>query len=252
MKNKKVAVVSGGAKGIGEAISLRLSDDGFTVAVVDMDKDATDTLIRQIQDKGREALALITDISDQSAVQSCFDTIEQTFGRCDVLVNNAGIAKTFPFETFPTDNWQATLNINLNGPLFMTQRAVHLMKKNHWGRIINISSISGIRAGAGRTAYGTSKAALIGLTRQMAIELAQYGITANSVAPGPVDTPLTRQLHSEETRESYHRLIPMRRYGTPEEIAATVAFLTTDGAAFITGHTIPVDGGFTAAGVLDI
>jgi NAD(P)-dependent dehydrogenase (short-subunit alcohol dehydrogenase family) len=126
------------------------------------------------------------------------------------------------------------------------------MVKNGWGRIVNISSISGIRAGAGRTAYGTSKSAVIGLTRQMAIELAQHGITVNSVAPGPVDTPMTQAIHSEETRQSYYRLVPMRRYGSTDEIAAAVSFLASDEASYITGHVIPVDGGFVAGGVLDI
>ena len=136
--------------------------------------------------------------------------------------------------------------------LLAGQHAARLMVSKGWGRIVNISSISGIRAGAGRTAYGTSKAAVIGLTRQMAIELAQYGITVNSVAPGPVDTPMTQAMHSEQTRESYYRLVPMRRYGTTDEIASAVCYLAAEESAYITGHVIPVDGGFVAGGVLEI
>jgi 3-oxoacyl-[acyl-carrier protein] reductase len=120
------------------------------------------------------------------------------------------------------------------------------------GRIVNIASISGMRASAGRTAYGTSKAAVIGLTRQMAIELADFGVTVNGVAPGAVDTPMTQEMHSEQTRRSYARAIPMHRYGTTDEIAAVVIFLASEAASYVTGHVIPVDGGFVEAGVLEI
>jgi 3-oxoacyl-[acyl-carrier protein] reductase len=130
--------------------------------------------------------------------------------------------------------------------------AIPLMKKGSRGRVVNISSISGVRASAGRMAYGTSKAAMIGLTRQLVIELAGDKITVNSVAPGPVDTATARAVHTELTRASYLRLIPMRRYRRPEEVAAAVSFLCSKDAAYITGHTIPVDGGFLAAGVLEI
>jgi NAD(P)-dependent dehydrogenase (short-subunit alcohol dehydrogenase family) len=166
-------------------------------------------------------------------------------------VNNAGIAKTFPFLDFPLDNWLATMNINLTGTLLCSQRAARLMVPRRWGRIINIASVAGMRAvGKGRTAYGTSKAAVIGLTRQIASELAEHGITANAIAPGPVDTPMTEVLHSPAFRDAYTGAIPMKRYGRPDEIAAAVSFLASENAAYITGATIPVDGGFMSAGAL--
>ena len=169
-----------------------------------------------------------------------------------MLVINSGVAKTQAFLECDLSDWQRVLNINLTGSLLCGQQAARLMQANGWGRIINVASISGLRASLGRTAYGTSKAALIGLTRQMAVELAEYGITVNGIAPGPVDTPLTQRLHSAATRDSYARAVPMRRYGTPAEMAGAVAFLASDDSSYISGHVIPVDGGFMASGILEI
>jgi 3-oxoacyl-[acyl-carrier protein] reductase len=141
------------------------------------------------------------------------------------------------------------MEINVTGAMLCAQRAARLMVPRRWGRIINIASVAGLRAvGTGRTAYGTSKAALVALTRQIAVELAADGITANAICPGPIDTPLTRVLHSDQFRSEYTRAIPMSRYGTTEEIAFAAAFLASDGASYITGIALPVDGGFLAAG----
>jgi 3-oxoacyl-[acyl-carrier protein] reductase len=154
--------------------------------------------------------------------------------------------------TSPGECLSSRLAADCIGTVRGMQHAIPLMKKGSRGRVVNISFISGVRASAGRMAYGTSKAAMIGLTRQLAIELAGDNITVNSVAPGPVDTATARAVHTELTRASYLRLIPMRRYRRPEEVAAAVSFLCSKDAAYITGHTIPVDGGFLAAGVLEI
>ncbi|OWY27533.1 SDR family NAD(P)-dependent oxidoreductase [Herbaspirillum robiniae] len=248
----RVAFVTGGAMGIGASICEQLAGKGYTVLVADINLEAATKTADALAAKGHKAAPVQIDLGNPESIAQAFAAVEKDYGRCDVLVNNAGIAKTYSFLDFPIDNWLQTMNINVTGVLVAGQCAARMMVKNKWGRIVNISSISGIRAGAGRTAYGTSKSAVIGLTRQMAIELAQHGITVNSVAPGPVDTPMTQAIHSEETRQSYYRLVPMRRYGSTDEIAAAVTFLASDDASYITGHVIPVDGGFVAGGVLEI
>lgn len=249
--DSKVALVTGAAMGIGAAIAERLAGDGMTVFVSDINKEEAEKTAARFRGDGLSAQALQLDVAQLASVETAFNQIAETHGRCDVMVNNAGIAKTFPFIDFPLDNWLATMNINLTGTLLCSQHAARLMVPRHWGRIINIASVAGMRAvGKGRTAYGTSKAAVIGLTRQIASELADQGITANAIAPGPVDTPMTEVLHSPAFREAYTSAIPEKRYGRPAEIAAAVSFLASEQAAYITGVTIPVDGGFMSAGAL--
>ncbi len=247
----KIALVTGAAAGIGEAIARRLARDGMTVLVSDRDAAAAARTASELRAAGVRAEPLTLDVGDPAAIAAAFAIIRDRHGRCDVLVNNAGVAKTFPFLDFPLDEFERTMRVNLVGTLLCAQHAARLMLERGWGRIVNIASVAGMRAvGSGRTGYGTSKAAVIGLTRQMASELAPHGITANAVAPGPVDTPMTKVLHSDEFRGAYIRAIPMKRYGLPEEIAATVSFLASDAAAYLTGATLPVDGGFMAAGAL--
>jgi 3-oxoacyl-[acyl-carrier protein] reductase len=247
-----VAVITGGGAGIGEAIARRLSGDGLAVVIADLDGNRADEIATEISAHGGQAAGRQVNVSTAESVAALFEWLTHDLGRCDVLVNNAGIATTAPVSELSLEQWNSTIAVNVTGALLMTQHAIPLMKKGGWGRIVNISSISGVRASAGRIAYGTSKAAIIGLTRQLAIELAPDNITVNSVAPGPVDTATARAVHTERTRQSYLRLIPMKRFGRPEEIAAAVSFLCSEDASYITGHTIPVDGGYLAAGVLEI
>jgi 3-oxoacyl-[acyl-carrier protein] reductase len=246
---QRVALVTGAAVGIGKAIAQQLARDGFRVIVSDRDLKAATKTARAIEATGGSALPLEMDVSSPASIEQGFDEVRRTFKRCDVLVNNAGIAKTYPFVDFPLDNWTATLNINVTGVLLCSQHAARLMLKHRWGRIISIASVAGMRAvGSGRTAYGTSKAAVIGLMRQIAAELTVEGITANAIAPGPVDTPMTKVLHSPAFRKAYTAAIPAGRYGLTTEIAAMASFLASDQAAYISGTAIPVDGGFYAAG----
>jgi 3-oxoacyl-[acyl-carrier protein] reductase len=246
---QRVAFITGGAMGIGADVCQRLAASGMTVIVADRDTKAAETTAGELRAQGLQAEAQAIDVGDAESVARAFAELEQRHGRCDVLVNSAGIAKVFPFLEFPLDNFVATMNVNVTGTLLCSQHAARLMVRHKWGRIVNIASVAGMRAvGTGRTAYGTSKGAVIALTRQMAVELAEHGVTANAVAPGPVDTPMTRELHTDRFRQEYCNAIPMNRYGTPGEIAAAVMYLVSEDAAYTSGVILPVDGGFLASG----
>jgi NAD(P)-dependent dehydrogenase (short-subunit alcohol dehydrogenase family) len=245
----RVAFVTGGAKGIGAEVCARLSALGHQVLVADLDLEAATGTAQALQAAGGQASAIGLDVGKPESIAAAFAQVEREHGRCDILVNSAGIAKVFPFLDFPLDNFVATMNVNVTGTLLCAQAAARLMAKQGWGRIVNIASVAGMRAvGSGRTAYGTSKGAVIALTRQMAVELAQHGITANAVAPGPVDTPMTQALHTAQFRAEYAKAIPMNRYGTCGEIASAVVYLVSDDARYVTGIAMPVDGGFLASG----
>ncbi len=246
---QRVALITGAAKGIGAAIADRLARDGMHVLIGDIDDAEAAATATSLTQAGFAASPLHLDVGNADSVAAAFAGIDRRWGRCDVVVNNAGIAKTAPFVDFPLDSWEAHLRVNVTGVLLCSQHGARLMQRARWGRIVNIASVAGMRAvGVGRTGYGTSKAAVIGLTRQMAVELAEFGITANAVAPGPVDTPMTRVLHSPEFRQAYTDAIPMARYGTQDEIAAAVAYFVSDAAGYVTGIAMPIDGGFLASG----
>jgi NAD(P)-dependent dehydrogenase (short-subunit alcohol dehydrogenase family) len=245
----RIAVVVGGAMGIGADICQRLGAAGYTVVVADRDTEAARIRAEALGAAGLRAEVQQIDAADATSVAQAFADIDRRHARCDVLVNCAGIAKVFPFLEFPLDNFVATLNVNVVGTLLCAQHAARLMVKHRWGRIVNLASVAGQRAvGTGRTAYGTSKGAVIALTRQMAVELAEHGITANTVSPGPVDTPMTRTLHTDQFRKEYTHAIPMDRYGSTAEVAAAVMYFVGDEAGYTTGVDLAVDGGFLAAG----
>ena len=246
---QRVAVITGGAMGIGGASAHHLATSGHHVIIADRDRTAADQTVAALRAQGHQADAVTMDVSLPASIESGFKEIETLAGRCDILVNSAGVATVASFIDFKLEEFQRTMNINVTGTLLCSQHAARLMVKNQWGRIINIASVAGMRAvGKGRTAYGTSKGAVIALTRQMAVELAEHGITANAVCPGPVDTPLTQKLHSAQFRQEYAKAIPMERYGSVDEIAAVVQFLASEPASYITGIAMPVDGGFLSSG----
>ncbi|MDR5741143.1 MULTISPECIES: SDR family NAD(P)-dependent oxidoreductase [unclassified Caballeronia] len=245
----RVAVVTGGAMGIGAETAEQLGKRGYHVVLADLDREGAEETAARLNAQALSISALQMDVGKPESIASAFEQISKTHGRCDVLVNGAGIAKLVPFIDYPLDAFLNTMQVNVTGTLLCAQHAARLMVERRWGRIVNIASVAGMRAvGKGRTAYGTSKGAVIALTRQMAVELCDYGITANAVAPGPVDTPMTRALHSDAFREEYSRAIPMRRYGTTSEIAAAICYLASDEAAYTNGVVLPVDGGFLSWG----
>jgi NAD(P)-dependent dehydrogenase (short-subunit alcohol dehydrogenase family) len=241
----KVAVVTGAARGIGLAVAQAFLAQGYKVALLDIDA----ATLKQTEKALGDVLALECDVADPQQVKTSIDRVTARFGRIDALVNNAGIAVFKPLLETTFEEWQRVLAVNLNGPFLCTQACAPVMLKTGRGAVVNITSISGLRASTLRVAYGTSKAALDHLTRQQAAELGNAGIRVNAVAPGPVDTAMARQVHTPDIRAGYHDAIPLNRYGTEQEIAGVVLFLCSDAASYINGQTLAVDGGFDATGI---
>ncbi len=248
VSSSPVAVVTGGARGIGLAIGRWFLAHGHRVALLDIDAPTLDHAAAQLAGTDR-VLALHCDVADPARVQAAVDAIAARFGRIDALVNNAGVAvfKTIGETSFA--EWRHVLSTNLDGAFLCSQACVPVMRRSGGGSIVNIASISGLRASTLRVAYGTSKAAIIHLTKQQAVELGTMGIRANAIAPGPVETEMAKLVHSVAIRTDYFDAIPLNRYGTTEEIAEAAGFLCSDAAAFINGQVLAVDGGFDAAGV---
>ena len=244
-----VAVITGAARGIGLATARAFLQLGHRVALIDIDAATLQRTEAELADPER-VLAVHADVSDPAQVDTAFDRIQAQYGRIDALVNNAGVAVFKPVGQTRFAEWRHVLGTNLDGAFLCTQAAVPLMRAGgRGGAIVNIASISGLRASTLRVAYGTSKAALIQLSKQYAVELGTEGIRVNAVAPGPVDTEMAKLVHSVAIRSDYHDVIPLNRYGTVEEIANAVVFLCGPQASYINGQVLAVDGGFEAAGV---
>jgi NAD(P)-dependent dehydrogenase (short-subunit alcohol dehydrogenase family) len=242
----KSALITGAARGIGLAAAKRFLVDGYRVALLDIDGD---NLARSVASIGQaeRTLALTCDVAVADQVEAAVAQAKARFGTLDALVNNAGTAVFKPALETSLAEFQRTLDVNLTGPFVLTKACVPLMGRG--AAIVNITSISGLRASALRIAYGTSKAALEHMTKQLALELSVLGIRVNAVAPGPVDTAMAKAVHSNAIRADYHDSIPLGRYGLEEELAEAIFFLCSDRASYITGHTLAVDGGFDAIGI---
>jgi NAD(P)-dependent dehydrogenase (short-subunit alcohol dehydrogenase family) len=246
--HNKVALVTGAARGIGLAAAKRFLAEGWRVALLDIEHELLDQTFKAIAAPDT-TLAIYCDVSDAKAVAAAVAKVGAHFGRLDALVNNAGIAIFKPLLETTLDDWNRVLAVNLTGPFICTQAAAPLMREHGGGAIVNITSISALRASTLRTAYGTSKAGLAHLTKQFAVELATLGIRVNAVAPGPVDTAMAKAVHTPAIRADYHDTIPLNRYGLEEELAEAIFFLCSDRASYITGQMLCVDGGFEATGI---
>jgi len=245
---QKVALVTGAARGIGHAVAKRFLGEGYRVALLDIEGDLLEQSVKALNDPDN-TLAIHADVSDADAVAKAVAAVQQRFGRLDALVNNAGIAIFKPLLETTQADWERVLAVNLTGPFLCTQAAAPLMREHGGGAIVNITSISALRASTLRTAYGTSKAGLAHLTKQFAVELATLGIRVNAVAPGPVETAMAKAVHTPAIRADYHDTIPLNRYGGEDELADAVFFLCSERASYITGQMLAVDGGFEATGI---
>lgn len=244
----KVAVITGAARGIGLAIARTFLDAGYRVVLLDIDSVELQIAATALE-PADAVLSIECDISDPAQVGAAIDRTKAQFGRIDSLVNNAGIAVFKPLLETTFEEWQRVLAVNLSGPFLCTQRCAPVMLKSGGGSIVNIASISGLRASTLRVAYGTSKAGLMHLTRQQAAELGNVGTRVNAIAPGPVETAMAKQVHSPSIRADYNDAIPLARYGTEKEIADAIFFLCSSAASYINGQTLAVDGGFDATGI---
>ncbi|WP_431111034.1 SDR family NAD(P)-dependent oxidoreductase [Variovorax paradoxus] len=244
----RVAVVTGGARGIGLAIGRWFLAHGYKVALLDIDAPTLEKAVADLAEQER-VLGVHCDVSNPSQVASAAKTVVDRFGHIDALVNNAGVAVFKPVLQTSFEEWRTVLGTNLDGAFLCTQAFGALMVARGRGAVVNVASISGLRASTLRVAYGTSKAALIHLTKQHAVELGNAGVRVNVIAPGPVETEMAKLVHTVAIRSDYYDTIPLGRYGTTEEMANTVGFLCSDEASFINGQVLAVDGGFDAAGV---
>ena len=240
----KVAVITGASRGIGRQTALTLASAGATVVLTSRG-DAAAAVAAEVTSAGGQALALAADVADADAVQRVVETTTERFGRLDVLVNNAGITRDQLLLRMKRDDWDAVLATNLTGTFLCTQAVLKTMLKQRSGRIISISSVVGQSGNPGQTNYAATKAGIIGFSKALAREVASRSITVNVVAPGLIDTDMTRDI-SSDAQANWASAIPLGRLGTPEDVAAAVCFLASDAAGYITGQVLAVNGGMYA------
>ena len=244
------AIITGAAQGIGKAIAAAFVDEGARVVIGDINAERAAQTAAELGADGRAVKAIAVDVGEASGGQKLVDYCVREFGRVDILVNNAGIGINKRTLDFALDEWERVIKINLTGAFLCAQAAARKMVAQKSGKIINICSLSGQRGGIGRAAYGASKAGLELLTKVMAVELAELGIQVNGIVPGPIATDVGRAMHDPATVAAYHFLVPQRRYGEPHEIASAAVFLASSESDYVNGHSLNVDGGFQAAGLM--
>ena len=245
----RVAIVTGAGSGIGQGIAKRFAGEGARVICADISAQKAEAAAAEISASGGVARAVTVDVTDFNQVGHMVQSCLEAYAQLDILVCSAGAGHIAPFLETPPEDFERIMQLNVQSILTCGQAAAREMAKRQYGRIINIASIAGERAALGRTTYGTSKAAVIGLTRQMALELGPLGITANAIGPGPVMTPLLMDVLSDEGRQKYLDLIPAGRLGKVEDISDAATYLAGEGASYVNGQVLFVDGGYTAVGV---
>jgi 2-hydroxycyclohexanecarboxyl-CoA dehydrogenase len=249
--SRRIALVTGAARGIGRAIALELTAQGRDVAVADILADEVESLAAEMELLGSRAIAVSLDVTDRNSVATALDNVDQELGPVDVLVNNAGWDEMRPFVETDEAFWDRVIEINFKGCLRLTRAALPGMLERRWGRIVNIGSDAGRVGSSGESVYAGAKAGVIAFTKTIARESARAGVTANCVAPGPTRTPMLASMAEGEKGaklvEALERAVPMRRLGEPEDVAAAVGFLASDRAGYITGQTLSVSGGLTMA-----
>lgn len=244
----KVALITGSGRGIGRAIALRLAGPGMTVVVNDIEAGSAgaEETAAAVRGKGANSSVVLGDISKEDEVARIVDKVISEYGRVDVLVNNAGITRDQLILRMSLEDWDKVLNINLRGAFLCTKAAMRPMIKQRWGRIVNIASVVGVTGNAGQANYSAAKGGLIALTKTCAKEVASRGVTVNAIAPGFIDTDMTRKL-PEAIKQELQKQIPLGFLGAPEDVANAVAFLASEDARYITGQVLRVDGGLVTA-----
>jgi 3-oxoacyl-[acyl-carrier protein] reductase len=243
--SSRTAVVTGAGQGIGAAIARGLAACGAHIVVADRNADGASRTARELADASFSAEAVTVDVAEEDAVAALFARLRESGRGCDILVNNAGISKPGATEQTPLDQWEAVFRVNTTGPFLCAKHAVAGMRERGWGRIVNIASFAAKSAPiyADNASYAASKAAVVGLTHNLAVEYAAHGVTVNAVAPGVIDSALLRSAHTPERRAELVGRIPAGRFTTAEEVAAAVTFLASEQASAIVGETLSVNGG---------
>lgn len=240
------ALITGSSRGIGAAIALRLADDGFDIALNDLNEDMfrDNDIVEKIREKGVKCEYFCADVSDYAQCEEMVNAVKEKFGGLDVLVNNAGITRDGLMARMSEEQYDMVINVNQKSVFNMMKHAGKIMMKQRSGKIINVASVAGLYGNPGQINYSASKAAIVGMTKTIAKELGSRGINVNAVAPGFIKTPMTDKL-TEEQRNAMLNLIAMKRYGLPEEIAGVVSFLASKDSSYVTGQVIEISGGLS-------
>ena len=240
--DQQVAIVTGSARGIGKSIAEKLAKQGFQIVICDIDQEQVEKTAKEIEQLGTKAIGIKVDVTKPAEVDQLFEETMKTFGRVDVLINNAGITRDTLLIRMQESDWDAVIAVNLKGTFNCTKSAAKIMMKQRSGKIVNISSVVGVMGNVGQANYSASKGGVISLTKSAAKELAARGITVNAVAPGYIETDMTKSL-SDEVKAAFLTVVPLKRPGTPADVANVVNFLVSPDSDYITGQVIHVDGG---------